>query len=76
MKIIFDERETSLYEKFKLFESSCSTEKRVMDLGDILLQDDDGKDVLLIERKSLSDLIASIKDGRYEEQSHLSLIHI
>ena len=50
MKIIFDARETSLYEKFKLFESSCSTEKRVMDLGDILLQDDDGKDVLLIER--------------------------
>ena len=74
MKIIFDERETSLYEKFKLFESSCSTEKRVMDLGDILLQDDDGKDILLIERKSLSDLIASIKDGRYEEQSH-RLIH-
>ena len=67
MKLIFDERETSLYEKFLLFESSFSTEKRVMDLGDILLQNDDGKDILLIERKSLSDLIASIKDaGRSE----------
>jgi ERCC4-type nuclease len=31
-------------------------------------------DVILFERKSLSDLLASIKDGRYEEQSH-RLIH-
>jgi ERCC4-type nuclease len=32
------------------------------------------EDVLLFERKSLTDLLASIKDGRYEEQSH-RLIH-
>ena len=31
-------------------------------------------DFLIIERKSLSDLIASIKDGRYNEQSY-RLIH-
>ena len=74
MKLVFDERETSLYEKSQLFSHSCTMEKRVMDLGDILLLDDNEKEILLIERKSLSDLIASIKDGRYEEQSH-RLIH-
>ena len=74
MKLIFDERETSLHEKSLLFNHSFTIEKRVMDLGDVLLLDDDEKEVLLIERKSLSDLIASIKDGRYEEQSH-RLIH-
>jgi ERCC4-type nuclease len=32
------------------------------------------KEILLFERKSFPDLLASIKDGRYEEQSH-RLIH-
>ena len=84
-KIILDERETGLY-------SACTTllsnnnfllEKRVLDLGDIIIsekseeEEEEQKDnniLLLIERKSLSDLLASIKDGRYEEQSH-RLIH-
>ena len=74
MKIVFDERETTLYEKYTSFQSPISTEKRVIPLGDILFLDDDDKELLIIERKSLSDLIASIKDGRYEEQSH-RLIH-
>jgi ERCC4-type nuclease len=38
-------------------------------LGDIILNDGQN-DLLIIERKSLSDLAASIKDGRYEEQSY------
>jgi crossover junction endonuclease MUS81 len=49
-------------------------EEAVLPLGDILLKTDEGKEVALIERKSLSDLLASIKDGRYEEQSY-RLIH-
>jgi ERCC4-type nuclease len=36
--------------------------------------DNDDKPLLIIERKSISDLIASVKDGRYREQSH-RLIH-
>lgn len=44
--------------------------KRVLALGDILLQSDDGKDLVLIERKSFADLLSSIKDGRYDEQSY------
>ena len=38
-------------------------------LGDIIISDGE-KDLVIIERKSISDLAASIKDGRYEEQSY------
>jgi ERCC4-type nuclease len=38
-------------------------------LGDIIINDGN-VDCLIIERKTLSDLGASIKDGRYEEQSY------
>jgi len=38
-------------------------------LGDIIINDGTN-DCIIVERKSLSDLAASIKDGRYEEQSY------
>tara|TARA_Y100000022_G_C13230719_1_gene367195 strand:- start:526 stop:1368 length:843 start_codon:yes stop_codon:yes gene_type:complete len=80
MKIIIDEREKQLYEtcySILLGKSTAShiiLSKEVLPLGDILLRTDDDKDVLLIERKTFSDLFASIKDGRYEEQSY-RLLH-
>jgi len=78
MNIIFDERETALYEisttrsipKFQ----DLNISKRVLSLGDILITNMNNEELVLIERKSVSDLLASIKDGRYEEQSH-RLIH-
>ena len=73
MKIILDERETRLFhlvqEKCQELSLDFSIEKKVITLGDIHFVNDE-KEVLIIERKSLSDLIASIKDGRYEEQSY------
>jgi len=39
-------------------------------LGDIIICDDDGIEMLIIERKTLNDLAASIGDGRYNEQSY------
>lgn len=36
-----------------------------LDIGDVLINDE-----ILIERKTLADLLASLKDGRYEEQSY------
>jgi ERCC4-type nuclease len=80
MKIIIDEREKQLYDtcySILLGKSTAShiiLSKEVLPLGDILLRTDDDKDVLLIERKTFSDLFASIKDGRYEEQSY-RLLH-
>jgi len=38
-------------------------------IGDIILSDKE-KDLVIIERKTVNDLLASIKDGRYEEQSY------
>jgi|TARA_B110000008_G_C16833290_1_gene509447 ERCC4-type nuclease len=74
MKIILDERETRLFhlvqEKCHELSFDISIEKKVLTLGDIHFVNDEEKEVLIIERKSLTDLIASIKDGRYEEQSY------
>jgi ERCC4-type nuclease len=63
MKIILDIRENALIEKMV-------AEKQQLPLGDVLIQDNEGKTIIIIERKSIADLLASIKDGRYEEQSH------
>ena len=38
-------------------------------IGDIIIADEN-EDKMIIERKSITDLLASIKDGRYEEQSY------
>lgn len=38
-------------------------------LGDVIISCND-EDRIIIERKSISDLLSSIKDGRYEEQSY------
>lgn len=80
MKVIIDERETELFEKCESMirssriPSSVQLSKEVLNLGDVLIKTDDDKEVLLIERKSFQDLLASIKDGRYEEQSY-RLLH-
>jgi ERCC4-type nuclease len=80
MKIIIDEREASLYHLCQTFAEthqikSAPIEKRVLQLGDIIFtSDDESVTHLVIERKSFSDLLTSVKDGRYAEQSH-RLIH-
>jgi ERCC4-type nuclease len=46
-------------------------EKINLPIGDIIIFDPiKNEDRLIIERKSINDLLASIKDGRYEEQSY------
>ena len=85
MRIIIDERERGLFEKCSelLQQSKCESIelfKEVLPLGDILLRSSQTNQILLlIERKSFSDLLASVKDGRYEEQSyrlsHSDIIH-
>uniref|UniRef100_A0A6C0D459 ERCC4 domain-containing protein n=1 Tax=viral metagenome TaxID=1070528 RepID=A0A6C0D459_9ZZZZ len=77
MRIVVDERETSLYEKIEHLVNTegnaigtIQLSKKVIPLGDILIQTDEETTVAIIERKSLQDLLSSIKDGRYEEQSY------
>ena len=75
MEIVLDCREHKLIaETKKLLEKdikfkgvSVTTEN--LEIGDILIRDPNGLK-LIIERKSISDLVSSIKDGRYTEQSY------
>ena len=43
---------------------------KTLDIGDITIVDEDDHELLIIERKTIQDLDASIKDGRYKEQSY------
>ena len=46
-------------------------ETHCLPIGDVLIFNEETKETdLIIERKSINDLLASIKDGRYEEQSY------
>jgi len=66
MHIIIDCRENKLIELF----SPEAIKVESLNIGDIVFRNDDGQDVVIIERKSVADLAASISDGRYNEQSY------
>lgn len=71
--IKFDNREKELIKRLTDYGFILETEN--LDLGDILFIDATTKDIIIIiERKTMSDLSASIKDGRYKEQKE-RLIH-
>lgn len=70
MKIIIDVREHALIQEIeKDAQFPFPVEKQQLELGDIIICDEESKPILLIERKTPTDLISSIKDGRYAEQS-------
>jgi len=48
---------------------SIVVQSETLPIGDIIISDDT-EDRVIIERKSINDLLSSIKDGRYEEQSY------
>jgi len=75
MIIKVDTRETDLLQHLNhqisiipVFKSII-IQTETLPIGDIIICDDI-EDKLIIERKSVSDLLSSIKDGRYEEQSY------
>jgi len=70
--IRIDVRETELIAKCETLASifpNVNFLNEQLPLGDIIINDGH-KELIIIERKSLNDLAASIKDGRYEEQSY------
>jgi ERCC4-type nuclease len=48
---------------------NCIIKSETLPIGDVIIANET-EDILVIERKSVNDLLASIKDGRYEEQSY------
>lgn len=77
MKIVIDFREKTLFQLLNseiensksLFKKEITVESGNLPLGDIVIYDDQMKELIILERKSLSDLASSITDGRYSEQS-------
>ena len=75
MLIKIDAREHELIKKCELLLVAVPVFKDLkivvqqLPLGDIIISDNQN-DNIIVERKTLSDLAASIKDGRYEEQSY------
>ena len=76
MIIKIDNREQELIVAIQQIITLSDIEKEIqvkvemLPLGDIIISDDDDNELIIIERKSISDLLSSIKDGRYEEQSY------
>jgi ERCC4-type nuclease len=77
MLLLIDERERDLYQAiYQILYCRgdvypIKLEKRVLTLGDVAICEDmTERELVILERKTLKDLIASIKDGRYEEQSY------
>ena len=67
MNIILDCREKALIDIVNSQYNNATSKSLV--LGDILIQNKNNEDLVLFERKSINDLLSSIQDGRYEEQS-------
>jgi ERCC4-type nuclease len=74
MILEIDVRENSLIKILKACQSNDDLKdvtilEKQLPIGDIIIKNNEEKELLIIERKTPSDLIASIKDGRYNEQS-------
>merc|ERR1711968_115767 len=72
MIIKIDSRESDLYTLCKqkmIANENITVIQEVLPLGDIVVCNNEDKELIVIERKTLRDLAASIVDGRYNEQS-------
>jgi ERCC4-type nuclease len=76
MKLVIDYREKKLIqlvESIKLMNAKYKPIEVVVEnlpLSDIIIKDNNDRELILIERKSINDLASSIQDGRYNEQSY------
>ena len=76
MKLLIDNREPESIIKYinylnDLLENKITIEVKTLDIGDYIFYDEiKNENIIIIERKSLSDLESSVKDGRYTEQSY------
>ena len=74
LKLTIDVRERDLIECCRTIMAKHSLSESIvcesLPIGDIIISNADaGEDLIIIERKTLADLSASIRDGRYAEQS-------
>ena len=67
IKLLIDYREKKILDYFKDHKNKENIEKKNLLVGDIIFTYDNEK-ILIIERKTIKDLMSSITDGRYKEQ--------
>ena len=80
VRIVVDCREDSLLGRMNAVAAEYAAvpggtvmniESKALHIGDVAFVDGTtGQETVLFERKTLQDLLSSIKDGRYDEQSH------
>lgn len=76
MFIKVDYREKDLVSKLSFYISSIPAFRNLkvisenLPIGDIIIKNDNNEEIIIMERKTILDLLSSIKDGRYEEQSY------
>jgi ERCC4-type nuclease len=73
VEIRVDFRESALIAQLQQSNNDLNVIEDNLELGDIHVVYDDIR--LIFERKTMSDLAASLKDGRYKEQKHRMLSH-
>jgi ERCC4-type nuclease len=75
MFIKIDSREKDVQDKLSYYVSFIPAFRNLkviietLPIGDIIISNNN-EDLLIMERKTINDLLSSIKDGRYEEQSY------
>jgi len=72
IELTIDSRESSLFNTIierdlDIYKDYISIEKKQLDIGDIIIS---CNTKYIFERKTVSDLLASVKDGRYQEQKY------
>ena len=68
MKLLVDNREPK--DIINILKMRVKNVEQInLDIGDFIIKTDSDEIIMIFERKSLSDLVASVKDGRYTEQS-------
>ena len=74
MKIVVDHREHTLIKLLKALTNDYgfteSIEISQLDIGDVIIYNDENEELIILERKNIADLASSIRDGRYAEQSY------
>ena len=71
IQIEIDNREPSIIKEYfnSIDNKKVITKLKNLDQGDFIIKDSNENILLIIERKTISDLLSSVKDSRYIEQS-------
>ena len=72
MIIEIDNREPTIVKEYfrnTSFNKFYTCKFKNLEQGDIIIRDQDENILLIIERKTINDLLSSVKDSRYAEQS-------